>query len=424
VRDRPELLRIIREAAAHLRAWRKIGLSTESGAFEDWEADMREALHGLLGESNSVSIQIFSLIEGVKRRIKLGMGNDVAFDSLAPEIEELTSSALKIAEENPPHVRTLGDIGTIVEARRLYDPSLGRVLNSIQPGAEGKATPDRTKVFVVHGRNTKLSMDFFSFLRALGLHPMEWEEAIAGTGKASPYVGEVLDYAFSAAAAIVVLLSPDDEVRLSPSLRSDGDGPDEQEIRLQARPNVLFEAGMAMGRDPDRTLLIEVGQTKRFSDVGGRHTIRLANDPKKRNAVASRLKTAGCAVQMVGDHWMVIGDFDLPRQDSFPIWSEASQAEISIDDALSSLSDFAKELLKKAAQDNRGTIMTVHMLEGLHVQTADSAWEPANPRDEAEMENDLGTLEAIGLIEGVGENSYRLTTEGFKAAEQLTGKKK
>lgn len=219
MKERAEFLRIIKEAAAHLRAWRKIGLSIDSGAFEDWDADTSEAFRGLLGDSDPIAIQVSSLINGIKRRVKLGMEDDVALASLAPEIEELASKALGIAEENPPHVRTLGDVGTMVEAQRLYDPSFGTLQGpKASPGGE---VPDPRKVFVVRGRNRKLSTDFFSFLRALGLHPLEWEEAIAGTGKASPYVGEVLDFAFSAGAAIVVLLSPDDEVRLSPALRSE-----------------------------------------------------------------------------------------------------------------------------------------------------------------------------------------------------------
>lgn len=76
--------------------------------------------------------------------------------------------------------------------------------------------PDPRKVFVVHGRDDRLRRDFFSFLRALNLQPLEWSEALRLTGKASPYIGEVLDSAFDNAQAVIVLLSPDDEVRLSP----------------------------------------------------------------------------------------------------------------------------------------------------------------------------------------------------------------
>ena len=176
------------------------------------------------------------------------------------------------------------------------------------------------KVFVVHGRNNRLREDFFAFLRSISLSPIEWSEAIIMTGKASPYIGEILDKAFSYARAIVVLLSPDDEVRLSSALWSQNEKQEEVEVRKQARPNVLFEAGMAFGREPDRTLLIEVGQVKPFSDVAGRHVVRLNNSAQRRRDVANRLKTAGCAVKIEGDDWLTTGDFELP--DSGPIQSE------------------------------------------------------------------------------------------------------
>ncbi|MFD9643048.1 TIR domain-containing protein [Streptomyces sp. NPDC059082] len=58
-------------------------------------------------------------------------------------------------------------------------------------------------MFVIHGRNARTGV--FEFLRALGLDPIEWPEAIQITGKGSPYIGEVLDTAFSNAQTVVVL---------------------------------------------------------------------------------------------------------------------------------------------------------------------------------------------------------------------------
>jgi hypothetical protein len=37
---------------------------------------------------------------------------------------------------------------------------------------------------------------------------------------------------------------------------------------------VLFEAGLAMGRHPRKTVLVQVGKSKPFSDVDGRHMVR------------------------------------------------------------------------------------------------------------------------------------------------------
>jgi len=174
--------------------------------------------------------------------------------------------------------------------------------------------PDAKKVFVVHGRDGRLRDDFFAFLRALDLDPIEWSEALKLTGKASPYIGEALESAFKNAQAVIVLLSPDDEVRLSPELWKEAEEENEKIFKLQARPNVLFEAGMAFGTHPDRTLLIEVGHVKAFSDVAGRHVIRISNSAGKRNEIAERLRTIGCDVITSGNDWLNTGDFNINRE--------------------------------------------------------------------------------------------------------------
>lgn len=171
--------------------------------------------------------------------------------------------------------------------------------------------PDSKKVFLVHGRNKKANRAMFTFLRSIGLQPLEWSEAVDETGKASPYVGEVLDKAFSVAQAIVVLMTPDDVAMLQEPFRNPDDEQYETELTPQARPNVLFEAGMAMGRNPDRTVLVELGKLRPFSDIGGRYTIRLENSTAARQYLAQRLQTAGCAVNLLGTHWHDEGDFEL-----------------------------------------------------------------------------------------------------------------
>ena len=173
--------------------------------------------------------------------------------------------------------------------------------------------PDPKKVFVVHGRDACLRNDFFSFLRALTLKPIEWSEALKFTGKASPYIGEAIESAFKNAQAVIVLLSPDDEVRLFPELWNENENQNEKEWSLQARPNVLFEAGMAFGVNPDKTILIEVGKIKPFSDVAGRHVVRLSNTSHARNDIAERLKNSGCDVSTGGSDWLTVGNFDLKK---------------------------------------------------------------------------------------------------------------
>jgi hypothetical protein len=151
----------------------------------------------------------------------------------------------------------------------------------------------------------------FAFLKAIGLAPMEWDEARAATGKTTPYVGEILDKAFETAQAIVVLFSPDDEARLRDEFHEPNDPPHETNLTPQARPNVLFEAGMAMGREPDRTIMVEIGTLRPFSDAGGRHILKMDGSIQRRQELISRLKTAMCPVNSTGTDWQTTGDFSI-----------------------------------------------------------------------------------------------------------------
>jgi predicted nucleotide-binding protein len=171
--------------------------------------------------------------------------------------------------------------------------------------------PKRTgkKVWVVHGRDKANRNAMFRFLRAIGLEPIEWSKAVKATKKAAPYIGETLEKAFKEAVAVVVLLTPDDQARLKAQLRKKSDPPYELTLTGQARPNVLFEAGMAFGSHPDSTVLCEVGDLRPFSDVGGRHVIKLSNQPESLLVLANRLKTAGCETDIEGDDWLSEGEF-------------------------------------------------------------------------------------------------------------------
>jgi len=79
----------------------------------------------------------------------------------------------------------------------------------------------------------------------------------------------------------------------------------------QARPNVLFEAGMAFGKYPERTVLVHLGKTRPFSDVAGRNAVYISNDITKRQALADRLRIATAAVMTENrTDWHAAGDFD------------------------------------------------------------------------------------------------------------------
>ena len=153
------------------------------------------------------------------------------------------------------------------------------------------------KIFVVHGRNKKINDAMFSFLRSIGLEPMEWGKAKMSANKGSPFIGEILDAAFSAVDAILVLFTPDEDVKLKNEFIGKTD---DNEILSQSRPNVLFEAGMAMGYRPNRTILVEVGDMRPFSDIAGRHIVRLDNSSESRMGLVQALQAIGMEVDIEG----------------------------------------------------------------------------------------------------------------------------
>ncbi len=174
-----------------------------------------------------------------------------------------------------------------------------------------KSKAKGNNVFVVVGRNKKINKALFQFLRTIGLSPIEWERARAKTGKANPYIGEILDQGFKMAAAVVVLMTPDDEAKLKQAFLTDDDDSFERKWTGQARPNVLFEAGFAMGKYPDHTVLVQVGKLRPFSDISGRHVVRMTGSSESRHTLVGRLKSAGLDAQTDGTDWLSEGDFSL-----------------------------------------------------------------------------------------------------------------
>jgi predicted nucleotide-binding protein len=217
---------------------------------------------------------------------------------------------------------TTEDLAVIRQAARSSAPSSVVVPPPQPPTVKKRATSSRAAkpeparrrgitVFVVHGRNVKLQKAMFAFLRALGLQPLEWNQVLKLTGEPTPYIGTVLDTAFREAVAIVVLLTPDDEARLKTSFRGRKEPKHETSLTGQARPNVLFEAGMAFGRSAGNSVLVQVGEVRPFSDVAGRHVVHMSNAPTSRQELATKLANAGCNVDTSGADWLTEGDFSL-----------------------------------------------------------------------------------------------------------------
>lgn len=264
----------------------------ESPEFQLWFRNARVTLQNTFGENSSQYIDFAGI----------NFSPPVSYLRHAPEGRQSFSYGLRTAS---------GFLQSMIEEIEEYwEDEAGALGDVVQISSVGQSAVMTDRVFVVHGRNQKARDALFAYLRAIGLQPLEWNEAVLATGKASPYIGEILNAAFSQAGAVVVLMTPDDEARLREPFVSANDPPHETELTGQARPNVIFEAGMAMGRDADRTVLIELGSLRPFSDIGGRHVIRLDDRTQRRQELAQRLQSAGCPVNLDGTDWHTAGDFD------------------------------------------------------------------------------------------------------------------
>ena len=182
-------------------------------------------------------------------------------------------------------------------------------------------------MMVVHGRNTQARDSMFDFLRALELHPIEWEEAVQTAGGGSPYTGDVARAAIKAAGAVIVLMTGDDVARLRGELVKETDGPEERELTPQVRPNVMIEFGMALMADPAKTIIVELEPTRGISDVWGRNSVRYSmGDAAFRDALATRLKNCGCEVNRTGS-WLRAGDFAGSLLARFQVSRESREAK-------------------------------------------------------------------------------------------------
>jgi predicted nucleotide-binding protein len=175
--------------------------------------------------------------------------------------------------------------------------------HSPSPSGDSMATTfatNRKAVLVIYGHDTQANTAIFDWLRAIGLQPKEWSRIMADSGSASPYIGQALERAFDDAQAVVAFFTPDERVIAAGASPADASA-----WRLQARPNVFFEAGMALAIHPTRTVLVVLGPQELPSDIAGRHHVRLSNTAvEPLHDLANRLKQAGCETDTLDSSWL------------------------------------------------------------------------------------------------------------------------
>jgi predicted nucleotide-binding protein len=170
---------------------------------------------------------------------------------------------------------------------------------------------DRKKVFVIHGRNLEARHEMGVFLRSLGLEPVWFRDVRKNMGGTAQII-RVVEQGMKEAHGVLALVTPDEFSVLRPPMRKPGESGEAVE-RWQARPNVLFEAGMAYMRDPDRVAFVLFGEAKLFTDTAGMCVFWPTNDhgPESHRTQLRDLLGGGMHCDINDGHdWMTSGDFD------------------------------------------------------------------------------------------------------------------
>lgn len=161
------------------------------------------------------------------------------------------------------------------------------------------------KVFVVTGRDDDLRLSIFNMLRALKLEPMEWMDVLKATGEPSAYIHDAIKKSIDEAGAVVIIMASEEKAQLIEKYWSESG--DEKEY-FQPRPNVIFEAGLALGIKEEKTIILQFGDIRIFSDILGKHIVKYRGKNREmefKNDLFHKLQMAGCNCDAGNDYFNI-----------------------------------------------------------------------------------------------------------------------
>jgi predicted nucleotide-binding protein len=202
----------------------------------------------------------------------------------------------------------------------VVDPSTRRLVakNKYCEGWGEKPAPPlpRDRVFIVHGRNVKALKGIEEFLRSLHLESLTFRDAIK-LAKQNAHIDEIVEIGMTNAHATLVLFTGDEDARLKKSYFLDSDPISEKNLQSQPRPNVIFEAGMALARNPATTIFVQFGPHLRpFSDIAGLFVLLITDAEQDRRILKEQLVKIGCKVNEKDGKWKKAGKFPPPPKQS------------------------------------------------------------------------------------------------------------
>ena len=155
----------------------------------------------------------------------------------------------------------------------------------------------RQSVYIVEGKNGKETKRIEELLQnTFGLHCLTKQDVAGSTGGSS-FIGDILNVAFEKAQAVIVLLTPEENVRLRQKFWRTNEDVLETEFHPQPTQEQIFEAGYAFGKFPQRTILIRTGEIRPMSDIVGRFILSKEEVTPPAIQLRDNLLQAGCIIK-------------------------------------------------------------------------------------------------------------------------------
>ncbi len=254
----------------------------------------------------SRSVNFEDILEGLTRDELKDICAALSLDESGREKAPLIDRILSLAEDEPrASARSPGP----------PEPAPRSEVDSQKTEPLGTATlveKDPRKVFIIHGRERAIVEELKRFLKAMGLQAWSFVDESHEVPH-NTHIAEIVARGVSKTKAVIALLTPDEFACLVPDLRGSADS--ERDVRRwQPRPNVIYEAGMAMALNREGTILVTVGQVDMPSDLDGILSVRMSNAIAARIDLRKKLMRVGCAVDLQLEDWMDSaqgGSFDI-----------------------------------------------------------------------------------------------------------------
>jgi hypothetical protein len=186
------------------------------------------------------------------------------------------------------------------------------------------------KAFIIHGHDLDARDQLAKFLIAVGFEILPFHRARSKDDGIDTVLGRVL-YGIKTADAILVLFTPDEQASWHDPRTGDYKHETDEGEELggwQPRPNVMFEAGIAVGVARDKTILVKLGPVRAISDLAGLMFVDLDKPLAKEQLHHTLLECVpGLAATSVQSVESLPGDFGACRRQRWEYHDEIGELE-------------------------------------------------------------------------------------------------